>query len=95
MAELEALFEGVDALLIPTCKRTAPFLEEKYTGGTDLTYLPSFCGVPAISIPAGVDAQRLPIGLQLVGAAFSEGRLLTLAHFLETARLSAASSATG
>jgi aspartyl-tRNA(Asn)/glutamyl-tRNA(Gln) amidotransferase subunit A len=54
-------------------------------------YLNDFCtvpmslaGIPAISIPCGLDA-GLPVGFQLAGPAFSENRLLAAAHALEQA----------
>jgi len=44
----------------------------------------SLAGIPAISIPCGLSA-GLPVGLQIVGPAFSENRLLGAAHALEQA----------
>jgi aspartyl-tRNA(Asn)/glutamyl-tRNA(Gln) amidotransferase subunit A len=42
-------------------------------------------GIPGISVPAGLDARRRPIGIQLLGADFSEGMLLRVAHAFEQA----------
>jgi aspartyl-tRNA(Asn)/glutamyl-tRNA(Gln) amidotransferase subunit A len=42
----------------------------------------SLAGIPAISIPCGL-SEGLPVGLQIVGPAFSENRLLDAAHALE------------
>jgi aspartyl-tRNA(Asn)/glutamyl-tRNA(Gln) amidotransferase subunit A len=54
-------------------------------------YLNDFCtvpmplaGIPAISIPCGL-SDGLPVGFQLAGPAFSENRLLDVAHALERA----------
>ncbi len=54
-------------------------------------YLSDFCtvpmslaGIPAISIPCGL-SEGLPVGLQIAGPAFSENRLLDVAHGLEQA----------
>jgi aspartyl-tRNA(Asn)/glutamyl-tRNA(Gln) amidotransferase subunit A len=44
----------------------------------------SLAGIPAISIPNGL-SDGLPVGFQLCGPAFSEGRLLAAAHVLEQA----------
>jgi aspartyl-tRNA(Asn)/glutamyl-tRNA(Gln) amidotransferase subunit A len=44
----------------------------------------SLAGIPAISIPGGL-ADGLPVGIQLAGPAFSEGRVLDAAHALERA----------
>jgi len=48
------------------------------------TVLASIAGMPAISIPNGVDGAGLPIGLQLIAPAFAEDRLLAFAHYLTT-----------
>jgi aspartyl-tRNA(Asn)/glutamyl-tRNA(Gln) amidotransferase subunit A len=40
-------------------------------------------GLPAISVPAGLTAARLPIGLQFIGRAFGEATLLRLGHAYE------------
>jgi aspartyl-tRNA(Asn)/glutamyl-tRNA(Gln) amidotransferase subunit A len=54
-------------------------------------YLNDFCtvpmplaGIPAISIPSGC-SEGLPVGFQLAGPAFSEGRMLDVAFALEQA----------
>ncbi|MCB9841197.1 MAG: Asp-tRNA(Asn)/Glu-tRNA(Gln) amidotransferase subunit GatA [Phycisphaeraceae bacterium] len=60
----------------------AMYLEDVFTVGVNLA------GLPAISVPAGmaeVDGARLPIGMQLVGAAFDEARLLRIARMFEGA----------
>ena len=44
----------------------------------------SLAGIPAISIPCGL-SEGLPVGLQLIGPAFSESRILDAAHALERA----------
>lgn len=51
----------------------------------DFTGLASIAGLPALSIPAGTDGEGLPIGVQLVGPAGSESRLIALARQLEPA----------
>jgi aspartyl-tRNA(Asn)/glutamyl-tRNA(Gln) amidotransferase subunit A len=43
----------------------------------------SLCGLPAISVPSGLDDQGLPLGLQLIGPAFGERRLLRAARAFE------------
>ena len=50
------------------------YLIDIYTVAANLT------GAPAISIPCGFDGRGLPIGLQLQGNAFTEAKLLAIAH---------------
>ena len=40
-------------------------------------------GLPAISIPAGVDANGYPLGLQIIGKAFDEQNILNIAYAME------------
>jgi aspartyl-tRNA(Asn)/glutamyl-tRNA(Gln) amidotransferase subunit A len=42
-------------------------------------------GLPGISVPAGLDSQGLPLGLQLIGRPWEEGHLLNTAFALEKA----------
>jgi aspartyl-tRNA(Asn)/glutamyl-tRNA(Gln) amidotransferase subunit A len=45
----------------------------------------NLAGLPGISVPAGVDANGLPLGLQLIGKALDEGTVFSLAGALEKA----------
>ena len=45
----------------------------------------NLAGLPGISVPAGLDAQGLPLGLQLIGRPWEEGELLNCAFTLEQA----------
>jgi aspartyl-tRNA(Asn)/glutamyl-tRNA(Gln) amidotransferase subunit A len=45
----------------------------------------NLAGLPGISVPAGMDAQGLPLGLQLIGKAFGEEELLRVAGVIESA----------
>jgi aspartyl-tRNA(Asn)/glutamyl-tRNA(Gln) amidotransferase subunit A len=45
----------------------------------------NMAGLPAISVPAGKDAQALPLGLQLIGSAFDEATLFSLGEVIEQA----------
>ena len=42
-------------------------------------------GLPGVAVPAGLDAQGLPLGLQLIGRPWEEGDLLNCAYALEGA----------
>jgi aspartyl-tRNA(Asn)/glutamyl-tRNA(Gln) amidotransferase subunit A len=53
------------------------YLSDVFTAAANLA------GLPAISVPCGITAGRLPVGLQLTGRAFEEERLLRAAHAVE------------
>ncbi|MER3395236.1 MAG: amidase [Acidimicrobiia bacterium] len=90
------LFENVDFLFTPTTattaipaegsipndiagKRVGPF------GVIPFTYPFNLTGNPAISVPAGVDSNGLPVGVQIAGPRFSDGTLLQIAYRYEQA----------
>jgi aspartyl-tRNA(Asn)/glutamyl-tRNA(Gln) amidotransferase subunit A len=81
----------LDALLTPTTPTTAFPLGAVYGDSVlmqyadQLTVPANHAGTPAISIPAGLDSERLPIGIQFLGADFQEGRLLRIARAYEQA----------
>jgi aspartyl-tRNA(Asn)/glutamyl-tRNA(Gln) amidotransferase subunit A len=87
--DFEQAFERCDVLVAPTAPTTAFRLGEKL--GDPLTmYLSdvltisvNLAGLPGISIPCGVDADGLPIGLQLIGRPFGEETLLRAAYAYE------------
>ncbi|MFD7454628.1 amidase [Kitasatospora sp. NPDC059827] len=75
---------GVDLWLAPSATGGAP--EGLHDTGNGVMSLPwSFLGLPAVSLPAGRTAEGLPLGLQLVGAAGADERLLAGAAVLERA----------
>jgi aspartyl-tRNA(Asn)/glutamyl-tRNA(Gln) amidotransferase subunit A len=88
--DFRAAFERFDFVVTPTSPWTAFELGAK-TDDPLAMYLNDFCtvpmplaGIPAISIPSGL-SDGLPVGFQLAGPAFSEGRLLDAAYALEQA----------
>jgi len=83
-------FENVDLIASPTSPTVAFKLGER-TADPMSMYLADICtvpvslaGLPSISIPCGL-SDGLPVGLQLVGPAFSENRLFAASHALEQA----------
>jgi aspartyl-tRNA(Asn)/glutamyl-tRNA(Gln) amidotransferase subunit A len=84
-------FLKVDALLTPTSP-VPPFKLGERTADPLQMYLAdiytvtgSLAGVPGISVPCGKIDGKLPVGLQIFGPAFGEGRVLQLAHAFEQA----------
>jgi aspartyl-tRNA(Asn)/glutamyl-tRNA(Gln) amidotransferase subunit A len=84
-------FEKVDAILTPSTP-TAAFAIGDRTEDPIAMYLNdiftvpvNLAGLPGISVPAGLSADGLPLGLQLIGRAFDEATLLRIARSLEQA----------
>ena len=82
-------FQKVDAIITPTAPTPAFRLGEKTADPLQMyladiyTVTGSLAGVPGISVPCGKTAAGLPVGLQIFGPHFSEGRVLQLAHAYE------------
>lgn len=81
---LRRFFREYDLLLLPTTPIAAPEVQgadamEQARRLTRFTSPFNLTGLPAISIPAGVSAEGLPIGLQLVAGAWKESALLRAA----------------
>jgi aspartyl-tRNA(Asn)/glutamyl-tRNA(Gln) amidotransferase subunit A len=83
-------FEQVDVVLGPTTQGVAFRLGEKTADPVTMylndiyTIAANLAGLPGLSIPCGFSA-KLPVGLQLVGNYFQEGRLLNVAHRFQQA----------
>ena len=95
-ARITALWEEFDVLLAPTLAKTAIAAEGGYgkpapaaidMSGRFAPFTPIFnvTGQPAISIPAGVGSDGLPLAVQLVGRVGAEDTLYSLAGQIEAA----------
>jgi aspartyl-tRNA(Asn)/glutamyl-tRNA(Gln) amidotransferase subunit A len=84
-------FEKVDALLTPTAPSAAFGLGDNTADPVAMylndifTVTVNLAGLPGLSVPAGLDAQGLPLGLQLIGRSLDEGTLFQLGAALEKA----------
>jgi len=84
-------YENVDVILTPTAPSGAFAQDEKPTDPVQMylndifTVPASMAGVPALSVPAGLDAQGVPLGLQLIGKFFDEETLIAAGHVIEQA----------
>ena len=86
-----AAFRKVDVFICPTLPFTATPLgdttvviengvaEDMLSAIMRFTGIPSLTGLPALSAPCGFDADGLPIGMQIIGAPFTENYLLGIA----------------
>jgi aspartyl-tRNA(Asn)/glutamyl-tRNA(Gln) amidotransferase subunit A len=87
--DFAAVFEKVDLILTPTAPSAAFALGDKSSDPlamylNDVFAVPaSLAGLPAMSVPAGLDSQGLPLGLQLIGRAFDEQGVLDAGLALE------------
>jgi aspartyl-tRNA(Asn)/glutamyl-tRNA(Gln) amidotransferase subunit A len=90
--DFELVFaEGVDAILTPATPSAAFGLGEMADADPVQMYLNdvftvtvNLAGLPGIAVPVGLDAQGLPLGLQLIGRPWEEAELLNYAHVLES-----------
>ena len=82
--DIRHTFEQVDVLLLPTMREPAPLISETVneTHHRPPSNTSSFnhFGTPAMTVPCGFSKDGLPIGLQIVGPAFGEPVVLTLAY---------------
>ncbi|MCZ0812810.1 MAG: Asp-tRNA(Asn)/Glu-tRNA(Gln) amidotransferase subunit GatA [Pseudomonadota bacterium] len=91
--DFEQVFDaGVDAILTPATPSAAFGLGEMANADPVQMYLNdvftvtvNLAGLPGISVPAGLDKQGLPLGLQLIGRPWDEGDLLNTGYALEQA----------
>lgn len=88
----QAFAAGVDAILTPATPSAAFGLGEMANADPVEMYLNdvftvtvNLAGLPGICVPAGLDAQGLPLGLQLIGRPWDEAQLLNTAYALERA----------
>jgi len=84
-------FGKVDAILTPTAPSAAFPIGEKSDDPVAMylndvfTVTTNLAGLPGLSLPAGLSADGLPLGLQLIGRALDEGTLFSLAGAMEKA----------
>src|SRR5438128_4707881 len=91
--DFEQVFaQGVDALITPATPTAAFGIGEK--AGADpvemylndiFTVTVNMAGLPGICVPAGLSAEGLPLGLQVIGRAFDDETLFSVAHIIEQA----------
>ncbi|SIQ56038.1 aspartyl/glutamyl-tRNA(Asn/Gln) amidotransferase subunit A [Rhizobium sp. RU33A] len=92
--DFELAFEaGVDAILTPITPSSAFAIGDKELAADPVKMYQqdvfsitlNMAGLPGISVPAGLDAKGLPLGLQVIGKPFEEETLFKTAHVIEQA----------
>ncbi|MNX69570.1 Glutamyl-tRNA(Gln) amidotransferase subunit A [compost metagenome] len=86
MAAFAGAMQGLDALLMPACDQAAQPLDAedvRHVGLGKLLRPANFLGAAAITLPAGFDAEGMPIGVQLLAPAGNDAPLLDCAATLE------------
>jgi aspartyl-tRNA(Asn)/glutamyl-tRNA(Gln) amidotransferase subunit A len=89
--DFDQAFEKCDVMLTPTAPSAAFALGEKMDDPlamylNDVFTVPvNLAGLPGISVPAGLSADGLPLGLQVIGRAFDEETMIRAAGVLESA----------
>ena len=86
--DFENVFKKVDYILTPSTPTTSFELGKKQDPLTmylnDIFTVPvNLAGLPAMSIPAGHDANGYPLGLQIIGKAFDEQGILNISYAME------------
>ncbi|PTV93301.1 aspartyl/glutamyl-tRNA(Asn/Gln) amidotransferase subunit A [Halanaerobium saccharolyticum] len=86
--DFDRIFNDFDLIVTPTAPTTAIELGSKSDPlemyYTDIFTVPiNIAGVPAMSVPCGFDSNQMPIGLQLIGPHFGEGKIIQAAYTLE------------
>jgi aspartyl-tRNA(Asn)/glutamyl-tRNA(Gln) amidotransferase subunit A len=92
----DRLFAGADFVVLPVMPVRTPPLVEVTPGSPEFTprtlyalsaytRFVNYLGFPAVALPVGFDDRGLPVGLQIVGRAGSDGDLLALAIRLQSA----------
>jgi aspartyl-tRNA(Asn)/glutamyl-tRNA(Gln) amidotransferase subunit A len=89
--DFDKVFQEVDAVICPTSPVTAfPIGERiddplKLYAVDALTVPANLAAVPGVSFPCGFTSEKLPVGLQIYGRPFEDGKILRLAHAFQKA----------
>jgi aspartyl-tRNA(Asn)/glutamyl-tRNA(Gln) amidotransferase subunit A len=93
--DFDKAFASVDVIACPAAPTPAYRIGEKIADplsmylGDVYTVTANLAGIPGISVPSGMNAAGLPIGLQLLGRPLGEAEILRAAHYVEAHRTAA------
>jgi len=89
--DFEQAWERVDAIVTPATPSAAFGIDEKQDDPVTMylndvfTVTANLAGLPGLAVPAGLDAQGLPLGLQVIGRAFDEETVFAVGAAIERA----------
>lgn len=95
--EFQEAFKHVDVFICPTLPFTATDLgattveiesgvqEDMLSAIMQFTGVASLTGLPSLNVPCGFDSGGLPVGMQIIGAPFTESRLFSIGHAFQCA----------
>jgi aspartyl-tRNA(Asn)/glutamyl-tRNA(Gln) amidotransferase subunit A len=89
--DFDEAFRTVDGIVTPTTPSAAFGMDEKQDDPVTMylndvfTVTANLAGLPGLSVPAGLDHQGLPLGLQVIGRAFDEETVFAVGSAIETA----------
>lgn len=88
MRDFQSLFEQYDIILGSSTLQCAPPIDasmaEIFAGGNVIEAAENLTGIPAVSVPCGFNAKRLPIGLKIIGKWFGDADVLHVAHLYQS-----------
>ena len=88
--QFDDLFQTYDAILCPNAPYTAPLIGEepddlkRYLSDV-FTASVNLAGLPALSLPCGLDSKGMPVGVQIIGQRLSDNMVLNLGHAFQCA----------
>ena len=96
LAAFNAAVAGVDAVLAPVAPVPAPTISDSDVGNspdaeaviqrlTRFTRPVNYLGLPSLAVPSGFTTTGLPVGLQIIGRAFDEAKLLRIGSAFQRA----------
>jgi aspartyl-tRNA(Asn)/glutamyl-tRNA(Gln) amidotransferase subunit A len=82
------VFGDIDAIVLPTVTSVTPTVEDARAAGdqavaADNTFFCNYFGLPAITVPVGLDQRGLPLGMQIVGPHGADHAVLGMARAYE------------
>jgi aspartyl-tRNA(Asn)/glutamyl-tRNA(Gln) amidotransferase subunit A len=89
--DFDAAFRSVDAIVTPATPSAAFGMDEKQDDPVTMylndvfTVTANLAGLPGLAVPAGLDGQGLPLGLQVIGRAFDEETVFAVGNAIEQA----------